>query len=78
MSKLYISVKELTEELSKITTHNKPKQIGPIARVFTVILLITTLVLALPILLAWAIMFIAYIPFAAIDSWIIKKGITNG
>ena len=80
MSKLYITKKDLAEHLSRIVKQQDSTQLGPIAKILAIFLVVVTMILLIPIVLFWAIVFILYIPINGVDRWLLKKlkGITNG
>lgn len=73
MRKLYISLKDLSEELSKVPSKQEPKQLGPIAKLLGIVLVVVSAILLIPLVLFWVLIFILYIPFVGMDNWIVKK-----
>jgi hypothetical protein len=73
LDKLYISTKELANEIAKITTRHEAAGLGPIAKLLVSIAVIGTMLLLVPVMLFWFAIFLVYIPFAWFDNWIFKN-----
>jgi hypothetical protein len=71
MNKIFISKNQLLKELQGLQRGNK--QVLPILTFITIIGIMLSLFLLIPILALWLILFSVYLPFYYVDLFIVKK-----
>lgn len=75
MRKIYITKEDLVNEIEAMPNRlfkNKNKPAGPFAYIAVSLLLLVTLMCAIPMMVSWLLILILYIPGYAIDSIIVN------